>query len=86
MTDDQIKQQLNGLTQLRWGPGKVAILHSKVEGAGCDLGEVRRWVEANGGKDDTVESPSNPGLRGGRMVGSPPRRDLCFVIPDRALF
>jgi hypothetical protein len=85
VTDEQIKGTLNGLPKSRWGPGKLAVLHSRVEGAGCDLDEFRRWVEENGGSDGNIEAIVDPGLKAGDMIAPPPRREPCFVIPEEAL-
>ena len=65
-------------------PGTVAVLRSRVEGAGADPDAVARWVEAKGGRVDRTQPffVSGHGPRCGQKVKD---AEEFYVVPVDAL-
>ena len=65
-------------------PGTVALLRSRVEGAGGDAEAVARWVEARGGRVDRTLPYRQKG-HGPRYGQKLSEAEEFYVVPVEAL-
>ena len=65
-------------------PGTVALLRSRVEGAGGDPDAVARWVEAHGGRVDRTLPYRQKGVRP-RYGQKLSEAEEFYVVPTEAL-
>ena len=87
MTEKQIRKILSSAQASPFidrTPGTVAVLRSRVEGAGADPDAVARWVEAKGGRVDRTQPyfVAGQGPRCGQKVSD---AQEFYVVPVDAL-
>jgi hypothetical protein len=83
--DDEIRALLARLGRPNRAGGHV-IERAALVAEGADFDVIMRWIEANGGKAETLPAArSTGGLHSARAASNDDRKPLRFVVPTSAL-
>lgn len=88
MTPQESKDSLSRVPRASFvstPPDSAAILLSNIRASENELAEIREWVEAQGGREESTASRPSRGLRAGGLIAAPSRSWRHFVVPIAAL-